>query len=214
MAEEYAEKMPRKTDAELLLYLRNRAEYREDAVLAALEELTRRGHQPADAESIRAELQPVVDQQRQERQALEARRIAVEATPETLTTEAAGPALYSPGTIALFSMLISFLAGGALLVLNMVRLKESGKALRVVAFMIGFMVASSYTLQWLMQTYGPHLWFVSVVNLIAALTYLLYFWPQYVGPRAYVSRQWLPALLICLALVFGLYALVMPGLLK
>ncbi|MCB2380019.1 hypothetical protein LGH70_20665 [Hymenobacter sp. BT635] len=208
MAEEYAEKMSRKTLSELLLYVQNRAEYREDAVLAVLDELEKRGQAPQEATAIRAELLPIVEQQRQAQQAAQAQQVAEEtaADPDAAPV-AEGPALYSPGTIALFSMLISFIAGGALLVVNMVRLKESGKAFRLVLFMLGFLLAAAGVVNWLMMTYGPHLWFVSMVNLIAALAYLLYFWPQYVGARPYVSRHWLPALLVCLALIFGLYLL-------
>lgn len=212
MSEEYAEKMGRKTLPELLLYVRNRAEYREDAVLAALDELARRGAEPADAAAVRAELQPVVEKQRQEAGQAAARATpAAETLPGQPQTEAEGPELYSPGTIALFSMLFSFLAGGILMILNMFRLKESGKALRLILFVIVFLMASSYGLQWLMTSYGQQMRFFSVaVNLIAVLAYLLYFWPRYVGPRSYVSRQWLPALLICMALMIGLYMLAAP----
>lgn len=222
MADEYADKMSRKTLPELLLYVQRRAEYREDAVLAALDELERRGELPAEAPAVRAELAPVVAQQRQAQQELQAQQQAqqlaraapadrVQAASPGSTAEAEGPALYTPGTIVLFSMLFSFLAGGALLVLNMFRLKESGKAVRLVLFILALLLGSSYALQWLMARYGTQMQFFSVgVNLVAVLAYLLYFWPRYVGPRPYVSRQWLPALLVCLVVVFGIYKLMAP----
>ena len=211
MSEEYAEKMSRKKLPELLLYVRNRAEYREDAVLAALDELDRRGQPQPEAANIRAELLPLVEQQQaqQTHKAEIVRPAAMDGIPVLSTAE--GPALYSPGTIVLFSMLFSFLAGGILMVLNMFRLKESGKAIRLVLFIVGFLLASTYGLQWLMTSYGLQMRFFSVaVNLIAVLAYLLYFWPRYVGPRPYVSRQWLPAMLICLVIMLVLYRFAAP----
>ena len=63
----------------------------------------------------------------------------------------------------------------------------------------------------MMTEYKEQARFFSVaVNLVAVLAYLLYFWPRYVGPRPYVSRQWLPALLVCAALLGGLYLLAAP----
>ena len=208
MSEEYAEKMSRKSLPELLLYVRNRAEYREDAVLAALDELEQRGQVVPEAADVRAELLPVVEQQRQAQQMREAetaRPGGAEGGPVLPAAE--GPALYSPGTIVLFSMLFSFLAGGILMVLNMFRLKESGKAGRLVLFIVGFLLASSYGLQLLMASYGMHQMriFSVVVNLLAVLAYLLYFWPRYVGPRPYVSRQWLPAMLVCFVVMLMIY---------
>ena len=212
MSEEYAEKMSRKKLPELLLYVRNRAEYREDAVLAALDELDRRGQPQPEAASIRAELLPLVQQQTQQKQTREAeivRPVVTDGAPILSPVE--GPALYSPGTIVLFSMLFSFLAGGILMVLNMFRLKESGKAIRLALFIVGFLLVSTYGLQWLMTSYGLQMRFFSVaVNLIAVLAYLLYFWPRYVGPRPYVSRQWLPAMLICLVVMLALYRFAAP----
>jgi hypothetical protein len=213
MSEEYAEKMSRKSLPELLLYVRNRAEYREDAVLAALDELEQRGQVVPEAAGIRAELLPVVEQQRQAQQMREAettRPGGAEGVPGLPAAE--GPALYSPGTIVLFSMLFSFLAGGILMVLNMFRLKEAGKAGRLVLFIVGFLLASSYGLQLLMASYGMQQMRIFsvvsvVVNLLAVLAYLLYFWPRYVGPRPYVSRQWLPAMLVCFVVMLMIYRL-------
>lgn len=208
MSEEYAEKMSRKPLPELLLYVRNRAEYREDAVLAALEELDRRGLPQPDAAGIRAELGPIVEQQEKEKKNREQQTSAVvgPALPAGLAAAPAeGPALYSPGTIVLFSMLFSFLAGGALFVINMIRLKESSKALRIALFVAGLLAVASLGLPWLISMIGQPAQYIGVgINIVAVLSYLLYFWPRYVGARPYVSRQWLPAFLVCLVLA-GLY---------
>ncbi|MBC8085267.1 MAG: hypothetical protein H7Z21_18880 [Hymenobacter sp.] len=215
MADEYAEKMSRKSLSELLLYVHNRGEYREEAILAALDELERRGELPAAAVALRAELRPVVEQQRQQKALIVAVTPAAKVASAQVLAAEEGPALYSPGTIVLFSMLFTFMAGGVLLVINMFRLKESGKALRVALFVMVLLLAYVYGLQWMMVSYKAQIWFFRLaVNLVAILAYLQYFWPRYVGPRPYVNRQWLPAMLICFAIslvVLGaLYLLVVP----
>lgn len=217
MYEAYADKMSRKSLPELYLYVHKRQEYREDAVLAALDELARRGEEPVEAAAIRTELLPIVEQQREEKRQAAARVAAEPAVATTLTpTEAEGPALYSPGTIVLFSMLFSFFVGGILFVINMFRLKESGKAVRLILFLVVVLAAQFFGLQWLSSLYGPQMQlFITVgVNFVAVLIYLLYFWPRYVGARPYVSRQWLPALLICLVVIYGLLKLVAPYMLN
>lgn len=217
MYEEYADKMSRKSLPELYLYVHKRQEYREDAVLAALDELTRRGEEPTEAAAIRTELLPIVEQQREEKRQAAARAAAetVAATPYA-PTESEGPALYSPGTIVLFSMLFSFFVGGILFVINMFRLKESGKAVRLILFLLAVLAAQYFGLRWLTGLYGPEMQLFTTVgvNFVAVLVYLLYFWPRYVGARPYVSRQWLPALLICLVVIYGLVKLLAPYMLN
>ncbi|WP_196955429.1 hypothetical protein [Hymenobacter guriensis] len=212
--------MSRKSLPELYLYVHKRGEYREDAVLAALDELARRGEQPAEAEAIRAELLPIVEQQQEEKKQLAVRDVEPTAATAYVPTEDTGPALYTPGTIVLFSMLFSFLAGGILLVMNMFRLKEPGKAIRVVVFMAAFLAAQYYGLLWLNAEYGPQIQVAQVqivsvvVNFVAVLIYLLYFWPRYVGAQPYVSRRWLPALIVCLVLLYALFKVYMAGIAK
>ncbi|QIX61403.1 hypothetical protein HER32_09520 [Hymenobacter sp. BT18] len=205
--------MSRKSLPELFLYVHKRQEYREDAVLAALDELARRGEEPAEAAAIRTELLPIVAQQHEEKRQAAARTTAEPAVPTPYApADAEGPALYSPGTIVLFSMLFSFFVGGILFVINMFRLKESGKAVRLILFLVAVLAGQYFGLRWLTGMYGPEMQLFSTVgvNFVAVLVYLLYFWPRYVGARPYVSRQWLPALLICLVVIYGLVKLAAP----
>lgn len=206
MADEYAEKMSRKPLSELLLYVQNRIEYREEAVLAALDELERRGEHPANAAALRAELQPVVELQRQKSAAASVVKPAPVDSVESVPTEEDAPALYSPGTIVLFSMLFSFLVGGILLVINMFKLKEIGKALRVILF-IALMLGCYYAIQTAKVPYNTQVISSVIVQLVAIFAYLLYFWPRYVGSRSYVSRHWLPAMFICIVIIGGMYLL-------
>ena len=214
MAEDYAAKMIRKTDAELLLYVSHYPEYREEAVLAALDELARRDVTAPGGADLRARLLPVV--QEQQAAAAAAAAAAVPAPEASVPTAApapaeTGPALYSPVTIAVFSVLFSFVAGGVLLAINLFKLEERSKALRLLFFMVLYLVGSSLLVNWLG---GAHLnraqMLGAVVNIGAVLAYLLYFWPRYVGPRPYLSRQWLPALLICLGVALAMTYWLLP----
>lgn len=214
MAEDYAAKMSRKTQAELLLYVQNHAEYREEAVLAALDELEARGLRSAhDDAGLRAAL--LVGQQeterhetevRQQTDALELERRRQRGEVPPAEAEPEGPALYSPGTITIFSVLFSMVAGGVLLALNLRALRRTGPALLVLLFVVVYLLGGAALAYWVRQHYGQvDNWMGTFFNLPAILMYNLYFWPRYIGPRAYQSRSWVGPLLVCGLLVLGLY---------
>ncbi|MBC6612950.1 hypothetical protein H8B15_18660 [Hymenobacter sp. BT507] len=207
MAEDYAAKMGRKTDAELRQYVDHYPNYLEEAVLAALDELERRGKVVAEASAIRTDVQPVVAQRAAEAATVRAAEAAAVAEPE----QAAGPELYSPATIAIFSVIFSFLAGGVLMVINLFKLDKQSKALRLLLFIVLYLLGSTYLLQWAVLQFGESAkWISAAVNLGAVVAYLWFFWPRYVGQRSYLSRGWLPALVVCL-LIFGImYWLMLP----
>lgn len=207
MAEDYAAKMGRKTDAELRQYVDRYSDYREEAVLAALDELARRGQVVTEADAIRTAVQPVVAQHEAEAATARAAEAATTATivePDPATA----PVLYSPATIAIFSVMFSFLAGGVLLIINLFKLDKQRKALRLLLFIVLYLVGSSYLLQWAIGQFGTEArWVSAAVNLGAVVAYLWFFWPRYVGQRSYLSRGWLPALVVCLLLFGTLYVL-------
>lgn len=203
MAEDYAAKMSRKTDAELLQYLRNRAEYREEAVLAALDEAERRALPlPAgfDAAAMRAELLPVVQAQ----QAAEAQRQAATAASDDEAADA-GPVLYSPVTITIFSVFFSMLAGGALLAINFRTLGRNGAIGRLVLFIVAYLVVLALFVGPLLR--AGMMVLLLFAELPAIMAYNLWFWPRYVGVVRYQSRGWLIPFLICTVLRFGAYML-------
>jgi hypothetical protein len=211
MAEEYAAKMSRKTDAELLLYLRNRAEYREDAVLAALNEAQQRQLplEEFNPAALRAELEPVVAAQ----QAEEAKRVAIQTADEEEEKEnEPRPVLYSPVTITLFTVFFTMLAGGALLAINFRTLGRSKAILQLVLFLLVYLVLFGLLA-------GPLLQAGLVLVLLFAdlppiIAYNLWFWPRYVGGQQYRSRSWLAPFLICMLLRIGLGMLLAPWLIQ
>jgi hypothetical protein len=215
MTDDYAEKMSRKPLPELQLYVRNRTEYREDAVLAALDELERRGEQPLDAATIRAELWPVVEQQRQQEAVAKASRTS-ESLPDEDAALLEAPALYSPGTIVVFSMLpmSMMLGGGVLLGINLFRLRRIRALLGLVLFVLVYLAVGSRLLTWavLEQGFNP-LMATLLFNVPAVLVYLFWFWPRYVNTATYRSRSILPPIIVCFLIVWGLQK-AMPYLIK
>lgn len=201
MTEDYVAKMGRKTLAELQQYVSGRAQYREDAVLAALDELTRRGEPHPDDAQLRPELEAEV--QKQVAQTAEDQQRAVDATAVEEAAET-GPTLYSPSTITLFSVVFSMLAGGALLALNFRALKRTGATVRLVLFIVAYLVVGGLILQWLVQRYGLNPWFGAFFDLPAIVVYIFWFWPRYVGATPYQSRSWLLPFIICAAIKIGL----------
>lgn len=197
MAEEYADKMSRKTDAELRDYVANRYQYREDAVLAAIQEAEHR-QLPlpgTDVAQLRQELSAVVTQQQATRLQLETEQAKADAeTPE------AGPLLYSPTAITVFSLCVSPVVGAVLLAINLRRLQRVGATGRLVLFVLAYLavrlglVASGQMVLALIAEVG------------AVLAYSLWFWPRYIRVSQFQSRNWAVLFLVCVAvsLAWGL----------
>lgn len=204
--EDYAAKMQLKSDAALREYITGYAQYREVAVLAALDELRRRGL-PAPEE---ATLRPLLEPAAAEAHAAEARAEAErqQALAETTDAEGAGdgttaapsgPALYSPIAIIFFSMFFTSLAGGVLLGLNLSFLKRW----RALAGLVG-LLAGYWLGRWQLRQLGLSPVLAALLELPVVLLYLLWFWPRYVGVQAFRARSWLLPLLSCLAVMFWL----------
>lgn len=224
MAEEYAAKMSRKTEAELRDYVDNRYQYREDAVLAALEELARRGTPEPTAAAITEELQlSRVETEQREAAAREAeadreqaRRVARGDVMPGQEQEM-GPALYSPGTIALFSMLpmSMMIGGGILLGLNFFRLRRIKALLLLLAFMLVYILVFSNIVAWVVMQAGlpPLLGFV-LFNVPAMLVYIRWFWPRYITPGNYRSRSIFLPMIVSFLLAWALQYYAVPYLIK
>ena len=205
--EDYAAKMLLKTDAALREYVTGHVQYREAAVLAALDELRRRG-QPAPEEAdlrpalqVGAAAQHTLDEAEAARQ--QAVRPSAPAPAEAEAADESSPALYSPVTIVLFSVPFTFLAGGVLLGLNLWRLGRKRALLGLALFLVAYIFLIYKVLQFVLPTYGLSSWYGPLINLPPILAYVLWFWPRNVGGLSYRSRSWLPPLLICFAFVYG-----------
>lgn len=202
--EDYAAKMLLKTDAALREYVTGHAQYREAAVLAALDELRRRGQPAPEEGALRPGLELAATAQRTRDEAAEAERRQATLAANPAAAAATGPAIYSQLSIVLLSIPFTMLAGGALLGLNLWRLDRKRALLGLVLFIVAYSVVGILALKWALPRYGLSPWYGPLYNFPAILAYTLWFWPRYVGPGHYRSRSWLLPLLVCFAVVFGL----------
>jgi hypothetical protein len=206
--EDYAAKMALKPDAALREYVSKYVQYREAAVLAAFDELRRRGTPAPEEAALRPALEAAARSQR-DAEAAEAQRQleAAEKAHASDGAEETGPALYSPGTIMLFSVmvpLLSMITGGVLLGMNLFRLGKKRAVLGLAVFVIAYIFIGSYAVTWAMTRYGLA-WLVLLFNLPAALAYILWFWPRYIGSTTtYRSRSILGPFLLFMAIMWGL----------
>ena len=204
--EDYAAKMALKTDAALREYVTGHAQYREEAVLAALAELRQRGRPAPEEAALRPQLEAAAQQA--------AAAVLASAAPTRPVDPAAlppedQPVLYTPGVIVLFSVLFNtIIAGAVLLAINMRRLKQTRAIWGLAAFVVAYLIGEAILVNMFMQTYKLSPLFVSLLNLPAILAYILWFWPRYVGTSQFQPRGWLVPLLVCfvILLLLGLLA--------
>ncbi|MFD1873968.1 hypothetical protein [Hymenobacter bucti] len=199
--EDYAAKMALKPDAALREYVVGYAQYRESAVLAALDELRRRGQPAPEDATLRPTLEAAVQQQQTEEKA----RQPTPAANGEVVPEAEQPVLYTPGVIVLFSVLFNtILAGAILLALNLRRMKRGKAIWGLAAFVLGYLVLESVIINAVAQKGQLNPLLLSLLNLPAILAYVLWFWPRYVGTYQFQPRGWLMPLLVCLVIMMGL----------
>lgn len=208
--EDYAAKMQLKSDAALREYVTGYAQYRDEAVLAALGELRRRG-QPAAEE---AELRPLLEAAVQQQAAA-----AAIALPNSISAQVSSeeeqPALYTPGVIILFSVLFNtIITGAVLLAINLRRLKQTKALWGLAAFVLAYLVLEGVVVSmFFAQKAKLSPFLIPLLNLPAILAYILWFWPRYVGTYQFQPRSWLMPLLICFIIVMALGLLLshLPG---
>ena len=206
--EDYAAKMLLKTDAALREYVTGHVQYREAAVLAALDELRRRGQPAPEEAALRPSLEVAAAEQATREAAAEAerRQAAFETAPETV--EETGPALYSPITIALFSILpmpmFSMIAGGILMCLNLFRVGRKRAVLGLALFIIAYLYLGSALLSWAFLNGLNVVWGLMVFNIPAALVYILWFWPRYIKATNFRTRSIFFPILVCVVIIWGL----------
>ncbi|WP_201977666.1 hypothetical protein [Hymenobacter rubidus] len=210
--EDYAAKMLLKTDAALREYVTGHGQYREAAVLAALDELRRRGQPAPEEAALRPGLEAAA--RRFQEEAAQAERLRTVAAEEV--APATSPALYSPVTIMLFSMLptSTMLTGGVLMCMNLYRLGKKRATLGLALFIIAYLFVASTLVNWAVFQQGLNpVWGILLFNLPAALAYVLWFWPRYVGATPFRNRSVLMPILVCMLLMWGLKQLT-PYLIK
>ena len=201
--EDYAAKMLLKTDAALREYVTGHVQYREAAVLAALDELRRRGQPAPEEASLRPGLEAGAAAQRAQEATAEAERQqeALDEDPEAAS--AAGPALYSPLSIVLFSLPTLFV-GGVLMCMNLYRLGRKQATLGLAVFIFAYALIGASLVNAAVIALGLSIvWGTVLLNVSAALIYVLWFWPRYVGTTPYRSRSVLGPVVVCMLMMWG-----------
>ena len=218
--EDYAAKMLPKTDAALREYVTGHVQYREAAVLAAFDELRRRGQPAPEEAALRPSLEVAAANQRTLDEAAEVERrqalppAAADAT--TSETDETAPALYSPVAIVLFSILpvSTMITGGVLMCMNLYRLGKKRATLGLAIFVVAYFFAGSALVNWAVFQQGlSPIWGILLFNLPAALIYVLWVWPRYIGSTNFRSRSILAPILVCMLIVWGAQR-IMPYLIK
>ena len=209
--EDYAAKMLLKTDAALREYVTGHIQYREAAVLAALDELRRRGQPAPEEAALRPSLETGAAAQRIMEDAAEAARqeaVRPAAAVAAAVADESSPALYSPVTIVLFSILpvpvFSMIAGGILMCMNLYRIGRKRAMLGLIAFIIVYFYVGSAIFSWAFLHGLNVVWGVMAFNVPAALTYILWFWPRYVGKSTFRSRSIFMPILVFAFIIWGL----------
>jgi hypothetical protein len=192
--EDYAAKMALKPDAALHEYVTGHAQYREEAVLAALNELRQRGQPAAEDAVLRPQLEAVVQLAQANADAL------VAADPEVDVADL--PRLYSPAGIVVVSATLSVVAGAVLLALNLYRLKKGSIIVWLAAFVIVYVIARAFLLKWLIAQHLFSPWTAPLIDLPVIIAYVWWFWPRYIGTYQFQPRNWLLPLGIFLLVVF------------
>ena len=187
--EDYAAKMALKPDAALRDYVTGHAQYREEAVLAALDELRRRGQPAPEETSLRPSLEAAVQEQAH-----------VAAQTPALVEDEELPRLYSPAGIVVMSAMISVVAGAVLLALNMRMMKRGKAVIGLAAFVLVYIIGRALLLSWLTerQMMTPYTFIIDLPIIIA---YIWWFWPRYVGTYQFQPRNWLLPLGACFLLL-------------
>ena len=218
--EDYAAKMLPKTDAALREYVTGHVQYREAAVLAAFDELRRRGQPAPEEEALRPGLEVAAANQRTLDEAAEVERRqalpAAAADATTSETDETTPALYSPVAIVLFSILpvSTMITGGVLMCMNLYRLGKKRATLGLAIFVVAYFFAGSALVNWAVFQQGlSPIWGILLFNLPAALIYVLWVWPRYIGSTNFRSRSILAPILVCMLIVWGAQR-IMPYLIK
>jgi len=200
--EDYAAKMALKSEAALREYVAGHTQYREGAVLAALDELQRRDLPAPEDAALRPALEAAVREQQAAQAKLEKPAAALS---ENEVPEDEQPVLYTPGVIVLFSVLFNtILAGAVLLALNLRRVNRGKAIWGLAVFVIGYLVLESLIVNAMVQRGNLNPLLLPLLNLPAILLYVLWFWPRYVGTYQFQPRGWLMPLLVCLVIMMGL----------
>jgi hypothetical protein len=188
---EYSVGIRRLPEEKLREYVEKPEDYHDEAVLAAIWELSNRRKQTRDEKKLEAEINGRLNQPAPE--------LAHFTSGELKIADAPLPSLYSIRSIQLFSVLFSVLAGGILMAINFNRTTQKAEALKVLGFSLIFTLFSFLVFS-IIGSQSPVL--SIVLNLLGAFLIDQYFWKRVFGEEFKFNKQQIwSALLIALILI-------------
>jgi hypothetical protein len=187
---EYSSGLRKLSEDRLREYITSPGNFHDEAVLAAIWELSNRRPLLEDEKKLENDL---------------SEKLIVPVMSELIDTIPAKPGsdtipfLYSRGAIQLFSVLFSVLAGGILMAINFHRTRQKNELFRVLGFSLSYTVlvyiaASSFK--------TPSSLVTVVLNLLGAFLIGEFFWNRVLGRNfQYVKQSIWTALLVALILI-------------
>jgi hypothetical protein len=166
----YTQSIKKLPDDELFMYIKKPDEYQDEAVIAAILELQKRGISDGKLSAAFAMLE---EKQKQFKPAQETIIIEPSLPDEIMT-----PVLYSKSAIRLFSILFSTLFGGILLSINLSRINKRKEILYVISFTLLFSYATGF-----LATYFPdYITYIALfMNLLGLFILEGFFWKRMIG---------------------------------
>jgi ABC-type antimicrobial peptide transport system permease subunit len=189
---DYSAGIRRLTEEKLREYVEKPEDFHDEAVLAAIWELSQR--RPLLTDELR--LEEEISSRSQE--------IEVVSIPEVIKTDFRAdspnlPSLYSIGAIQLFSVLFSVLGGGILMAINFSKTTRRIEAIKVLGFSVSYTIISLLIFS-LMGTQSAIL--SIVLNLLGAFLIDQLFWKRVLGlDFRFKKRQVWSALIIAMVII-------------
>ncbi len=203
MSETKAAKIASKTNYELVQIIENRDQFKDEIILITIQEMERRG---VTHEAITGLKENLVKSQAGK--LLESIREQKDKQAEFVNENV--PALYSPQTIYFASILINFVFGGILFLMNLFATKSKGKIETSIFILLFLLTEYSFFKD---GQIDPVL--ILLLNGIGGIALNMLFWKRYLGGKVYKKRPaWKPLLIgmaVSLALMYFFGNLIIPA---
>lgn len=168
--------------------------YLEEARMAAMLELRRRGEEVS--EEAFKKLEATIEKNKQAQEAQNRIKVAQQNSVNEL------PEYYSPAAILGFSIFFSVIFGGALMYVNLRKAGKKSEAVTVIIVSSCIMLVSAY----LVHMYQMNQWIGLLANVSGAVILIEYFWKKHLGYQTKFKRKPLAkAILISIGISFALF---------
>lgn len=192
----FSSKMVNKSDSELHEYIVNKSQFQEEAVLAAILELEKRGKAGDDAKSAYKEIE-----KKREQKLEQVEQIKKE---NNYTDDPNAPRLFPKWSIWVFSVLFAPIFGGFLMVMNFKETKQKKLIGFVLGFSIVFTVIVLITVTKVREMTDTSFNLTYLMNLVGGLILDQYFWNVKLGKDLKYRKRPVWIVFIISAAIVGL----------